>query len=135
MIDVIQNELTPHLEEKIKILQNNKDLADYSLSVLADMYGVGKTNIPNKYLLIYRHYKDLSILTDTLIDIIELNIEIKQETVKEIRNKDVDAVIMAANDEDRITVVILWHEERLMELLERQEEIIQYLSDARENLQ
>ena len=57
----------------------------------------------------------------------EDKIELVKETIKQINDKNVEKFVTAANDEDRSSVVITWHNERFEELMKRSEEMKAYI--------
>jgi hypothetical protein len=126
-INLVRTEYIPVWEEKISFLENTKQSTANTLQLFNERYGEGPGNIPEKYLPLFHNAQDLHILATDIISLIKMNLRIKENTMESLLAKNVDATVVAANDEDRITLVIGWHEERLGVLLEKNKEFIKAL--------
>lgn len=126
-INLVRTEYIPVWEEKISFLENTKQSTANTLQLFNERYGEGPGNIPEKYLPLFHNAQDLHILATDIISLIKMNLKIKEKTIESLLAKNVDATVVAANDEDRITLVIGWHEERLGVLLEKNKELIKAL--------
>ena len=80
---------------------------------------------------IYQYTNDVKIVIESIIGLLEANIQVKHETIKNIKNKNVVATIMSANDEDRLSLVTEWHGNRFKTLFEERQKISDYIESLK----
>jgi len=120
-IEKIQNEYVPIWTSQIDLLKPFNEQYAQFIELIENQYLLG--DIPKPFDEIYDYSHDMVAITDDLISLAEMNLLIKQETTKGISFHDLDKTITAANDEDKISLIYIWHEERFIELIEKKEYI------------
>ena len=93
-----------------------------SLDKIKNTYG-SLDAVPAKYKPIAQYFIDVEAVTESLGSLAGINLQAKQKTIDGIRNKNVEAAVTAADDEDRIDLVFSWHEERLAALRKQYTEL------------
>lgn len=129
MVVQIQNNYKPIWQSKLQQLQAIQSAAANVSIIFQSRWGVGLANVPVKYKATYQWNLDVSLIVDDLIKMVDMNLKLKDQTIANIQSKNVSATVMSANDEDRITLVGGWYEDRLGVLLQKKTEMTASLNE------
>lgn len=123
MIVKIQNDYKPIWQSKLQQLQAIQNAGAGITTTFQSRWGIGCTNVPVKYKAACQWNVDVNLIVDDSIKMVEMNLAIKDKTIANIQSKNVSAAVISANDEDRITLVSGWYEERLGVLWQQKTEM------------
>jgi hypothetical protein len=123
----IQNNYIPQWQDRLQSLQTIQNAAAGVTTIFQSRWGAGKANVPVKYQDVYQWNFDMIAVLEDYIPLVETNITLKNETVANIQSKNIEAAVMSANDEDRITLVAGWFDERLNILLQSKGQMMEQL--------
>lgn len=119
-------------------MKNRREIIDHALSDLRSLKRKG--SFSNQYALneniaffesirsISSYIKWLIVRApkldrEKLLELTDLQLLITQQTIQGIRSHDLERIITATNDEDRVSLAMEWHDKRFNELLKLDEYI------------
>lgn len=129
LITVLQNSIKQAEQNKIYLEKDKKRLLD-TLGLIDERlarYGYGGLFTESNVANIRSNLNQTISVIDDITRMTDLFINIKNGTIRQIRDKNILMTLYSADDEDTVTLVLSWHEEGYQKLHDQGTEIFDKL--------